>query len=222
LLELNQLRGRPAADPLRVISTDPVLPELPALEALLNTAYTNNFDLRAREKEMQQTGERLELARHERKPGLSAGPMISEERAGGTERIVGIGVSMPLPLWNQNKGNIELAKARQLQAETSLVVARRELERKITTAYGGYQIKRRELAKWQNDSVAKFQESASLADRHYRLGAVPATTYVELQKQYLEAVTGLLDTKREALEAVLQLEALTGVTFIAPEKEVVP
>jgi cobalt-zinc-cadmium efflux system outer membrane protein len=40
---------------------------------------------------------------------------------------------------------------------------------------------------------------------------VPISTYVELQKQYLEAVEGLLDTKREALEAAAQLELLTGV-----------
>lgn len=51
-----------------------------------------------------------------------------------------------------------------------------------------------------------------LADRHYRLGAVQVSTYVELQKQYLEAVEGLLDTKNEALEAAQNLELLTGLT----------
>lgn len=222
LLELNHLRGRPAAETLRITTTDPALPEAPALSALLNRAFTNNFDLRVREKELQQQVERLELARHERKPTISAGPMISEERAGGTQRTIGIGVSLPLPLWNNNRNNIEVAKARQLQAETALVVAKRDLDRKVTEAYGVYQAKLRELAKWRNDSVTKFQESAALADRHYRLGAVPATTYVELQKQYLEAVTGLLDTKREALEAALQLEALTGEALVRAGKETSP
>jgi hypothetical protein len=35
---------------------------------------------------------------------------------------------------------------------------------------------------------------------------------VELQKQYLEAVESLLDTKKEALEAAQNLELLTGLT----------
>jgi cobalt-zinc-cadmium efflux system outer membrane protein len=52
-----------------------------------------------------------------------------------------------------------------------------------------------------------------VADRHYRLGAVPIATYVELQKQYLDAVEGLLDTKKEALEAAAQLERLTGLAL---------
>jgi len=53
--------------------------------------------------------------------------------------------------------------------------------------------------------------AAELADRHYRLGAVQIATFVELQKQYLEAVEGLLDTKKETLEAAQQLELLTGL-----------
>lgn len=39
------------------------------------------------------------------------------------------------------------------------------------------------------------------------------STYVELQKQYFEAVESLLDTKKEALEAAQRLELLTGLTL---------
>jgi len=44
---------------------------------------------------------------------------------------------------------------------------------------------------------------------------VPIATYVELQKQYLEAVDALLETRREALEAAQQLELLTGLDIHA-------
>jgi cobalt-zinc-cadmium efflux system outer membrane protein len=68
------------------------------------------------------------------------------------------------------------------------------------------------MEKWRPDSVQHFKEAAEVADRHYRLGAVPIATYVELQKQYLEAVESLLETKKEALEAAQTLELLTGLT----------
>ena len=61
----------------------------------------------------------------------------------------------------------------------------------------------------------EFRKAAELADRHYRLGAVPIAIYVELQKQYLEAVEALLDTRREALEAGQQIQLLTGLEFNA-------
>ena len=72
-----------------------------------------------------------------------------------------------------------------------------------------------EIGKWRPESVDEFRKAAELADRHYRLGAVPIATYVELQKQYLEAVEALLDTRREALEAGQELQRLTGLDFDA-------
>ena len=120
-------------------------------------------------------------------------------------------LSLPLPLWNRNKGNIEAAAARQVQAEVSFDITEREIERKVIEAALTYETKLHEMTKWRPDSVQHFKEAAEVADRHYRLGAVPISTYVELQKQYLEAVEGLLETKKEALDAAQQLELLTGL-----------
>ena len=141
------------------------------------------------------------------------GPSYSVENAGDREQIVGVAVSLPLPLWSRNSGNIAAARARQLQAEISFNVTERDVQRQVLAAALTYETKLREMAQWRPDSVQHFQEAAELADRHYRLGAVPISTYVELQQQYLEAVESLLDTKREALEAAAQLELLTGLTL---------
>jgi cobalt-zinc-cadmium efflux system outer membrane protein len=67
------------------------------------------------------------------------------------------------------------------------------------------------MSQWRPDSLQHFKEAAEIADRHYRLGAVPIATYVELQDKYLEAVESLLDTKKEALEAAQNVELLSGL-----------
>ena len=136
--------------------------------------------------------------------------MYSEERLGDQERMVGVGVSLPLPLWNRNSGNIAAANAKQLQAETALLVAQREVDRKVAEAAARYKVKLEEINKWRVDSIEHFRQAADLADRHYRLGAVPVTTYIDLQREYLEAVEALLDTRKEALEAWQELQLLTG------------
>jgi cobalt-zinc-cadmium efflux system outer membrane protein len=46
------------------------------------------------------------------------------------------------------------------------------------------------------------------------LGAVPIATYVELQKQYLEAIDAILATKQDALLAAQNLESLTGESLL--------
>jgi cobalt-zinc-cadmium efflux system outer membrane protein len=215
LLELNQLRGiapdtRLMVNPTRLNFRSPV-----ERQALLASARTNNFELRARAVELAQQGLRVDLARNERFPALRLGPTVSQEQvAGEREQTIGLAATLPLPLWNRNGGNIAAEQARQLQAEVALSVAGREIGRQVLEAALTYETKLREMSRWRPDSVQHFKEAADLADRHYRLGAVPISTYVELQAQYLDAVESLLDTKREALEAATRLEWLTGLPLL--------
>src|SRR5262245_66273982 len=101
---------------------------------------------------------------------------------------------MPLSLWNRNEGNIETAMARQRQSETSIYVTQRTIERQVVEKALTYRTKLAEMAKWRPESVSEFRKAAELADRHYRLGAVPITNYIELQNQYCDAVEALLAT----------------------------
>jgi cobalt-zinc-cadmium efflux system outer membrane protein len=215
MLELNQLRGAPWTNTLKLQSARLVFEAAPEMDALLAAGRTNNFELRMRQTELEQQGFKVSLAKNEGKPAATVGPYFSQERAGDREQQVGVALSLPLPLWNRNKGNVQTAEARQQQAETSLQVTQRDMERRIVEKALTYQTKLGEMAKWRPESVDEFRKAAELADRHYRLGAVPIATYVELQKQYLEAVEALLDTKREALEAGQELQRLTGLDFNA-------
>jgi cobalt-zinc-cadmium efflux system outer membrane protein len=219
LLELNQLRGAPADTRLSVRSGPLSFRPPEARQTLLAIAQTNNFELRLRTIELEQQGLRVDLAKNERYPTLSIGPSYSDEKvAGSREQTLSIGASLPLPLWDRNTGNLSAAKARQTQAEVSRHLAEREMQRQVLSAALTYETKLREMAKWRPDSGQHFKEAAELADRHYRLGAVPISTYVELQQPYLEAVESLLDTKREALEAAAQLELLTGLPLLKSDE----
>ena len=211
LFDLNQLRGvAPDADvPLGPMNLA-FRPLDQSRDALVALARSNNYLVRLRAVDLARQGVRVDLAKNERFPAVSVGPTIAQERAGDRERVIGAAVSLPLPLWNRNQGNIEVAGAQQAQAKTSLYVAQREAERRVVEAAVVYETKLGEMSKWKPDSIRHFREAAELADRHYRLGAVPVSTYLELQTQYLETISGLLDTKKEALEAAAQLELLTA------------
>ncbi len=223
LLELNQLRGAPWTNAITVQPVKLAFTAAPATDVLLVAAQRNNFELQMRRVELEQQGFKVSLARKDGYPSLTVGPYYSQERAGDREQQVGVAISLPLPLWDRNKGNIETAEARQKQAETSLYVTQRDLDRRIVEKALVYQTKLVEMEKWRPESVEEFRKAAALADRHYRVGAVPIATYVELQKQYLEAVEALLDTRREALEAGQELQRLTGlelktVQTVPPDK----
>ena len=119
---------------------------------------------------------------------------------------------MPLPLWDNGKANVEVAEARRIQAQASLLATQREVERQVTEAALLYETQRQRLSGWKPEMLDSFKEAAALADRHYRLGAVEIATYVELQEKYLEAVDAINETKTSALEAALAVEQLAGLS----------
>lgn len=212
LLELNQLMGRRADTALQVKRAEFDFDATPQLPVLLAQAAEGNFDLRVRRAELEQQGLKVALAKNERFPTFTVGPALSQERAGDRETIVGIGVSVPLPLWNSGKANVDAADARRMQAEAMLNAALREMERKVTEAALILQTQRKQLAGWKPEMLQTFREAAALADRHYRLGAVPVSSYLEMQDRYLEALEAVNATRLESLKAALELEQLLGST----------
>lgn len=215
--ELNQLCGRPAADALQVNAGELNLLQI-SLQTLIDAARANAFDIRIRQRELAQQGFKVALAKNERFPAIAVGPYYSQENAADKEQRAGIGISLPLPLWDRNAGNIETSKAREQLAQASLLTTRREVERRVTQSAATFEAKREEIAKWQVPTVAKFREAAELADRNYRLGAVALPVYVETQNQYLEIVGALQEMKKDALQAAQELEILTGLRLYRQEE----
>lgn len=211
LIELNQLRGAAADEPLRVAAEVVEFADIPDNAALLATARENNFDYAMRRIELEQQGVAVDLARHERRPGVSVSPFVAHEKAGDRETVVGLGFSVPLPMPGRTGATVSAAESRKRQAEAAMFVAQRDLERAVLTAAQAYRTKVAELRRWAPETMEQFRSAAALADRHYRLGAIAISTYVELQTSYLDAVEALLDLQSEALAASLELQELTGL-----------
>ena len=210
LYELNQLRGLPIQMPLAIADVTLNFADLAGVEELIRRAARGNFELRQREIELAQQGFKVRLTENEAWPSVTVGPQFSREKAADKETVAGVGISLPLPLWNRNTGNIEAAKARELQAQTSLRLSQREVERKIREQAAAYELHRTEMVRWNPNVAEQLREAAALADRHYRLGAVPLATYLEVQSSYLEALEAIYATQAEALTALAEIELLTG------------
>jgi cobalt-zinc-cadmium efflux system outer membrane protein len=216
--ELNQLCGR-SADANLTVSASPIVFTAVSVPGLVKAARSNSFDIRIRQVELAQQGFKVALSKNERFPAIAVGPFYSLENAIDREQRVGLGISLPLPLWDRNVGNIATSKARQRQAEASLALAEREVERRVTQTAAALESKRAEIETWKSGAIAELREASESADRNYRLGAVPLTTYVEIQKQYLEAIPALNDAQKDALEAAQALEILTGQKLYRREQE---
>ncbi len=216
--ELNQLRGADVSAPFTLAKTDvdsstwlkTSFVGIPETGVLLTWARAKNFEFRTRIVELEQQGYKVRLALNERWPSFTVGPYTRGERAIDAQLEGGVAFAVPLPFWNANRGNVDTAKAREEQARVSLTTTWREIERKIVAAANAYRIQRERLQQRQPEALRQLREAAILADENYRASALPIATYIELQKEYLDATDALLSAQADALASRDELELLTG------------
>jgi cobalt-zinc-cadmium efflux system outer membrane protein len=208
--ELNLLRGVAVNLPVEVAKQNVNLPVLPDSEQLIATAYEKNFDLQTRRTELEQQGFRVRLARNEHWPSVKMGPYTAGENVVDSERELGLSLSVSLPLWNQARGSEEAAKARLNQAEVLLAGAMRDLERQIMTAAQSYNQLLTELSEDRPQLLEQLRDAAHLADDNYRLGALPISTFTEIQLQYVDTTDAVLSSRLDALQNLSSLEYLSG------------
>ena len=208
--ELNQLRGVSLKTRIRIAPPVVALPSLPSAERMAQQAGANNFEIRSLQAQLQQQGLRVDLAQAARIPNVSVGPYVNHARSDSRETNFGVRLTTTLPIWNSQAAGVAQELSRQSQGEAALLAINRRVARQVYEQAANYETKRRVLATWPGSAAEKFAAAATTADNSYRQGAIPVATYVEMQRQYLDALTALLDTRREAMEAMLQLRALNG------------
>lgn len=188
-------------------------PDAPQMETLKQQAARTNFDLQQKRLNVAKQGLKIDLSKSDRWGNITFGPYMAGQHAGGTQIEGGVVFSIPLPLWNKNKGNIAAEEARTQQAEALLLATLRDLERDLAVERSAYLAELDALSRWRPESEKQFADAAKQADEHYRLGAVPAATYVEMQRGYLDAMDSLIESRRNAWKHRMEIERLTGTAL---------
>ena len=216
---LSILCGRGPDTEMEIEESAPALPIVPSMEALKQQAASTNFDLQQKRLALAKQGLKVDLAKSERWGNITFGPYLSAKKYHSTETEAGLSISVPLPLWNKNKGNIRSEQARVQQAEALLAVTLRDLERDLAVARASYESELNALEHWKAESEQEFSDAAAEADEHFRLGAVPAASYVEMQRGYLAAMDALIQGRQNAWKHRMELERLIGTTLATEGKK---
>ena len=210
LYELNQLRGAAFPAHIQIIRPSEALPALPSASRIEAAADQGNFELRSLRIQFAQQGLKVDLARKARIPIISAGPYFSHTRADDRETDYGVRAQTTLPIWNAQAADVATEQVRQEQADATLIAAQRRIAREVFQQLAEYDAKRMALDRWPADAPERFARAAAAADANFRTGAIPISTYTDMQNQYLAALSAVLDTRREAQTALNQLRALNG------------
>lgn len=184
------------------------LPELPDLKELSSRMASAPAMLRARsELDRRQALARLESSRRIPDLTVSLGVKRSEE-LGRNQAIVG--VAIPLPLFDTNRGNVLEALRRTDKARDELFATGLRLDGEITQAYERLNMARQEADALQKEILPGAQSAYEAATKGFEYGKFGFLDVLDAQRTLLQARSQYLRALSEAHRAAADIDRILG------------
>lgn len=212
LSDLNALLDEPATTNWDLGDAFTVLPPPLMLEELLARAGASNAELArvSQEEKVQQS--QTELLRALRIPnlGLQFGSDFNSPGHGGFRVGPRGQVSMELPLFSRNQGEIAQSIANERAFEGQLAATRRAVDARVESAYFDLEARRTQVQLYRDKLLPSSQHLEELAEESYRAGKANILTVLGAQHDVQQVERDYLDSLQATQSAFAQLEEAVG------------
>ncbi len=179
---------------------------LPQLLSRLDTAPQM---LRSRlEITRQQSLVEVELSRRVPDLTVSVGSK-RDEQAGRSQATIGL--SLPLPLFNRNQGNVLSALRKTDKARDELAAVEKRLASELAQAWLRYETTRSELSILRSDMLPGAQSAFDAASQGFALGKFNFLDVLDAQRTLFQSKSQYLSALAESHRATADIERLVGV-----------
>ena len=205
---LARLTGSPLAtfDHLQAANLSPGA--APTAEALLDKVeQTAEWRLAAAQVERGEASLGSEKAQRIPDLTVSLGSQYSRE---DRERVNVVGLSMPLPLFDRNQGNVLVAARRADQARDLRNAVELRLRSETRSALSQWATAMQEVQAYDRTILPSAQQAVDTATRGFEMGKVAFLDVLDAQRTLIEARGLYLDALAAATDARAQLERVYG------------
>lgn len=200
--------GSAATDFQAVATPSTSVPALPAAAPLL-ARLEQTAELRLAELNIVQNEASVSLEKAQRIPDLDVS-IGSQYDASVRERVNLVGVSMPIPLFNRNQGNILAATRRADQARDLRNAAELRLRTETRQALDLWQTANTEVRAFNQQILPAAQSAVDSATRGFEMGKFNFLDVLDAQRTLIAARTQYLAATAQATEAWVRIERIYG------------
>ncbi|WP_226477380.1 TolC family protein [Pseudomonas sp. MWU16-30323] len=183
-------------------------PALPSTSQLL-ARLEQTAELRLAELQIVQGEAALGLEKAQRIPDLDVS-IGSQYDASVRERVNVVGVSMPIPLFNRNQGNVLAASRRADQARDLRNAAELRLRTETRQALDLWQTANTEVRSFNQQILPAAQSAVDSATRGFEMGKFNFLDVLDAQRTLIAARTQYLAATAQATEAWVRIERIYG------------
>lgn len=156
---------------------------------------------------------RIDLERASRAPDVTVGLNVGREGPGSSrERVTGLSVSVPLPVFKRNDAAIGQAVSEASQAEIERTVAERDAQAQIRRLWSRLEIQRERVLRLERNVAAAATDNQQLAAKSRQAGQIGLLDQLLVNRQALDAERELGDALAEYHATRVELEHAAGWT----------
>ena len=141
---------------------------------------------------------------------VSLGAQRNQELGGLTQAIIGL--SVPIPLFDQNQGNFQSAKAREVQAQYEKTALENQLHTELSIAYARWQSQIEAIATYSRDILPGAQSAYDAARKGFEFGKFSFLEVLDAQRTLFQTKTQFIQTQALAHQAEADIQSILGVT----------
>ncbi len=184
------------------------LPAVPPTPSLL-AALSRSAELRSAKSSIEQQDASFELEKAQRIPDLNVS-LGSQYSAADRERVNVVGLSMPLPLFNRNQGNILAAARRADQSRDLRIATELRLRNEIQSAAEQWLMAKAEIKAFESTILPSAQNAVDNTARGFELGKFAFLDVLDAQRTLIQSRAQYIQALTEATAAWVQLERILG------------
>jgi len=121
-----------------------------------------------------------------------------------------LGVTVPMPLYNRNQGNIERARLNINQSRIDLAAIERRVETEVVQAAREYQITRDIVKRIRTEIIPASEQSKNDRFVLFQNSQVNVVSYLDAQRVHNDNVKAYLDTAIRHRRSMLNLDTVVG------------
>lgn len=136
-----------------------------------------------------------------------------EKAETGADVIIGGGISIPLPLFDRNQGDLVALGGRQRQARHQVTATEQRIEQEVSVAFREYEAASRALEVFRQTVLDKVEENLRFIEIAYREGKIGLLQFIVVQDDLIRAQLSYLDSLGEFRLTEANLEQASGGTL---------
>ena len=185
-------------------------PVLPDKQAMKEMASSRRPDAKATVFEVEKTKAALNLSKKEIVPNVTLSGFYDRDEL---RNVVGLGVSIPFPLFDRKQAERKEAYARAEGAKIKSAGLQKTIEREVEQAYGDLAAAIEEMTLFKKEIIVKAAENLNLLNLAFKEGKVGFFEVRLAQKETIEVQFAYIEAQMKTQLALNAIEKTIGGTL---------